>query len=100
MRSGSWLGLCWGFLLPTAYSDAKLRKAGQREALSPLPVTAVTSNPNVGRRHACRRLFLVAYAVVVILLATYLWNVLLLALLFGRPSRTRPAGPNRVVTSV
>jgi hypothetical protein len=39
---------------------------------------------DAGQRKACRRFLLVAYAVVVILLATYPWNILLLALIVAR----------------
>jgi hypothetical protein len=53
------------------------------------------SRTSAGRRHACRHFLLVAYAVVVILLATYPSNALLLALLFGHPrdpGQSRRAG--------
>lgn len=48
----------------------------------------LAESSHAGKRYACRRFLLVAYAVVVILLATYPSNVLLLALLFGRHPRS------------
>ena len=44
----------------------------------------MVSKSNAGKRDTCRRFLLVAYAVVVILLTTYPWNVLLLSLIAAR----------------